>query len=44
MTEMVYLNYDLELLEKDLLEDSSRLFLDDHESYIQVIEASGSRE
>ena len=41
---MDYLNYDLELLEKELLEHSSRLFVDYHESYIQVIEAGGPRE
>jgi len=40
---MFYFNCDLESLEKDLLEDSSRLFVDDQETYIQVTEASGSR-
>jgi len=40
---MDHLSYDVEMLEKDLLEDSARLFMDDHESFIQVIAASGSR-
>lgn len=39
---MIDYSYDLERLEQDLQTDSSRLFVDDTESYIQVIASDGT--
>ena len=41
---MKHFEHEAELLEKDLEENSGRLFLEEHDSYIQVNEGSDSGE